>query len=117
MICTQCTWRYANQPDGLCSFCRKDPNDQHVLKLEKDMRELDNLVDRIKTYRRKEVMSKKDFKPIKTKKRCSVLNDEGVRCRNLAKFQTHYHGDSEIYSYHVSWVEIEVCQKHAESFK
>ena len=66
-------------------------------------------------------MSNKNLKPLKTKKRCSVLNDKGKRCRNLAKFKTHYHGSSEIYSWcnsdQVGWVEIEVCKKHAESFK
>lgn len=66
-------------------------------------------------------MSNKNLKPIKAKKRCSVLNDKGERCRNLAKFQTNYHGDYEIYSWwqdnRVGWVEIEVCKKHAESLK
>ena len=49
--------------------------------------------------------------------RCQALDSNGNRCKNIAKFKEHYHGDHEIYSYDegLSWVEVFVCKKHQKT--
>ena len=50
--------------------------------------------------------------------RCQALNCEGERCKNIARYKDHYHGDCEIYrrtnkpEEDIEWVEIFVCKKH-----
>lgn len=54
--------------------------------------------------------------------KCQALNNDGKRCKNIAKFKEHYHGDNEIYGYNsdipdkdITWVEIFVCKKHLQT--
>lgn len=54
----------------------------------------------------------------KTNIRCQILDSDGNRCKNIARYKHSYHGDPEIYTYHenssedMKWVEIFVCKKH-----
>jgi hypothetical protein len=51
------------------------------------------------------------------KLRCQALDQNGKRCKNIAKHIEHYHGDNEIYNYEegLTWVEIGVCNKHRKT--
>ena len=50
---------------------------------------------------------------------CARLDDEGHRCRSLARYKGNYHGDNEIYSRMdtdaVTWVQIALCETHAKA--
>lgn len=59
------------------------------------------------------------WKPIKTNRRCTALDQDGKRCRHKAIWAGPYHGDSEIYSTLMNgddsprWVRVEFCGVHA----
>lgn len=45
--------------------------------------------------------------------RCQALDIDGKRCKNIAKFKEHYHGDYEIYGFsNLTWCEIFLCKIH-----
>ena len=79
MICAQCSWRYANQPDGLCSFCRKDPSDPFVAKLNEDLKKLDELSNQINTLKRSQAYSNPELL-----ERCAAAVHRAY-CKNYLK--------------------------------
>jgi hypothetical protein len=52
---------------------------------------------------------------------CQALDSDGKRCKNIARYIEHYHGDNEIYNSFdknpMTWVEIAVCSKHLQTDK
>jgi len=54
--------------------------------------------------------------------KCQALDSDGNRCKNIARYKEHYHGDGEIYGYDyehpdkdITWCEIFVCKKHLKT--
>ena len=54
--------------------------------------------------------------------RCQALDSDGKRCKKIARYKEHYHGDNEIYYYDsnypdrdMKWCEIFVCKKHLKT--
>ena len=57
-------------------------------------------------------------KLIKISHKCQALDKNGQRCNKIAKIESYYHGDGEIYSQlndnDVNWVTVYLCIKCTE---